>query len=208
MTIDHVGVRFFPKLTILRMIGRIAFPIFAYMIAEGCRYTKNRKKYFFTIAFFALLCQAVYFAFISSLYQCILVTFSFSILLIFAFDNYLKKKNAPSAVIAFTTLIMIVLICVLLPRLIDGFKIDYGLPGVIVPLLIYFGQNKWERLIFATAGLILLAIDSGAIQWFSLLSIPLLALYNGNRGKANLKYLFYIYYPLHLAAIYLIGKLL
>ena len=43
MTIDHVGMMLLPQLRILRAIGRIAFPIFAYMIAEGCRHTRNRK---------------------------------------------------------------------------------------------------------------------------------------------------------------------
>ena len=44
MTLDHIGKMLLPGFTILQIIGRLAFPIFAYMIAEGCRYTKNRKK--------------------------------------------------------------------------------------------------------------------------------------------------------------------
>ena len=43
MTIDHIGFMLLPQVKILRAIGRIAFPIFAYMIAEGCQYTRNRK---------------------------------------------------------------------------------------------------------------------------------------------------------------------
>ena len=50
MTCDHIGVQLFPRLLILRIIGRLALPIFAYMIAQGCRYTKNKKKYLMTIA--------------------------------------------------------------------------------------------------------------------------------------------------------------
>ena len=46
MTVDHIGVIFFPSSNILRIIGRIAFPIFAFMIAEGCKYTKNKFRYF------------------------------------------------------------------------------------------------------------------------------------------------------------------
>ena len=41
MFIDHVGVLFFPRVLFLRIIGRLAFPIFAYLIAEGCRHTNN-----------------------------------------------------------------------------------------------------------------------------------------------------------------------
>ena len=61
----------------------------------------------------------------------------------------------------------------------------------------------------AAAGVLaMLALWNGFIQWFALLSLPLLALYNGQRGKMKLKYLFYLYYPLHLAALYGISLLL
>ena len=46
MTIDHIGVMLFPRMLILRIIGRLALPVFAFMIAEGCKYTRNKKKYF------------------------------------------------------------------------------------------------------------------------------------------------------------------
>jgi hypothetical protein len=76
MLIDHLGVSIFPGVPVLRIIGRLAFPIFAYMIAEGCRYTKNRAKYLGIMAAMALAFQIVYFVFMNDLYQGILVTFS------------------------------------------------------------------------------------------------------------------------------------
>ena len=45
MTCDHVGLQLLPQFIILRIIGRLAAPLFAYMIAEGCRYTHNRGRY-------------------------------------------------------------------------------------------------------------------------------------------------------------------
>lgn len=69
-------------------------------------------------------------------------------------------------------------------------------------MIIYLGKDKRQALILAAFGLAALSLQSGGIQWLGLLSLPLLALYNGQRGKANLKYLFYIYYPAHLVAIY------
>ena len=62
MTLDHVGMLLLPRVRILRAIGRIAFPIFAYMIAEGCQHTRNRKKYLLSMASFATVCQVVYFS--------------------------------------------------------------------------------------------------------------------------------------------------
>jgi len=49
MLCDHVGLLFFPSQDIFRIIGRLAFPIFAFMIAEGCKYTRNKAKYFFNL---------------------------------------------------------------------------------------------------------------------------------------------------------------
>jgi len=45
MTVDHVGFLLFPRLLLLRCIGRLAFPIYAYMVAEGCSHTKSLPKY-------------------------------------------------------------------------------------------------------------------------------------------------------------------
>ena len=189
MTIDHIGVQIFPGMTILRIIGRLAYPIFAYMIAEGARYTKNRRKYLLTISLTALLCQLVYFFALKSLDQCILVTFTLSILLIY----FLEYR--------FLSLVSI-LACFFLTQYVH---IDYGFYGIMMPVILYLANTKKKKLISGTIMLILISISSGWIQWFSLVSVPLLALYNEKRGNLNLKYLFYIYYPVHLAVIYLIS---
>nr|MBQ4319591.1 hypothetical protein [Clostridia bacterium] len=52
-----------------------------------------------------------------------------------------------------------------------------------------------------TVGLVLLALDLGGVQWYSLLVLPLLLLYSGKRGQLNTKYFFYVFYPLHLALL-------
>jgi len=91
----------------------------------------------------------------------------------------------------------------LIPR--TDYGIDYGLWGVLLPVFIFLGRTQKEKLLLSCGGLVLLAIffrNLGAIQWFSLLTLPLLALYNGQRGKRRMKYFFYVYYPLHLVVIY------
>ena len=70
----------------------------------------------------------------------------------------------------------------------------------MLPVLISLGTNKQQRILGAAVGMCILALGS-TIQWYSLLALPLLLLYSGQRGKGDYKYLFYIYYPLHLAAI-------
>lgn len=210
MTIDHVGMVLLPGVMILRIIGRLAFPIYAFMIAEGCRYTRNRRRYFLTMAGVGAGCQVVYYIVDSSLYQCVLVTFSLSLLIIFALDNALKKKDALSISLAAGAFLGAYFVTSVLPMLLPetDFAVDYGFMGVMLPVYAYLGQDKWTRLLGSGLGMVLVSVSSGGIQWYSLLSLPLLALYSGKRGKARLKNLFYIYYPLHLAVIYAVGMLI
>ena len=67
MTVDHIGHILFPQILWLRMIGRLAFPIFAYMIAQGCQHTRSMGKYFASMAGTALLCQLVMYGMADSL---------------------------------------------------------------------------------------------------------------------------------------------
>ena len=201
MTCDHVGLQLLPQVDILRLIGRLAMPIYAYMIAEGCRHTRSRGKYLRRLLSMAALCQVVYFVAMGSLYQCILVTFSLSVCLIWLAEEMEKGRNLPFLL----GLAGAFFLCVVLPDLWKGtdFEIDYGLAGVLLPLFIYFGGNKG-----LIAGLVILALSWGGNQWLGLLTVPLLMCYNGQRGTANIGKLFYWYYPVHLVVIYLIGILL
>ena len=96
MTCDHVGLQLLPQFIILRIIGRLAAPLFAYMIAEGCRYTHDRGRYLGRLLGMAALCQIAYFAAMRSLYQCIFVTFSLSVCLIYALDNAVRRRTTVS----------------------------------------------------------------------------------------------------------------
>lgn len=210
MTIDHIGLQFFPGIDIFRIIGRLAFPIFAYMIAEGCAYTKNRIKYLLTMLCVALGCQTVYFIALGSLKQCILVTFSLSVITIYALDSFLKRRDLLSGAVALAVIGTVFLISEILPIYLRSpkFSIDYGFFGILAPVLIYLGKNKHQKLCLTALSLVLLAYTSSWKQWFALLSLPLLFLYSGKRGKARMKYFFYIYYPAHLAVIYLLSRIL
>lgn len=199
MTIDHVGMILFPRVLFLRVLGRLAMPIFAYMIAEGCRYTRNRKNYLLRMVSLAAVCQVVYFFAMGSLYQCILVTFSLSLCVIWSIDNLQKKGDLASRLLALGTLAAVLFLCVGMPVLVPGFDIDYGVFGVLLPVLIYFGRPSHH---FLLAGTILLGLSYGGVQWFGLAAIPLLGQYNDQRGKRSIGKLFYLYYPLHLVVIH------
>ena len=207
MTVDHVGAYLLPQLLWMRMVGRLAFPIFAYMIAEGCRHTRSMGKYFSTMVVAALCCQLVDYFARDSLYMSILVTFSMSIGLIWLWKKY--EQSGSIWLLPFGLGVLAALfVCDRLGKYLPGFDVDYGFIGVMIPVLTYFGKDKTRRIVLWMGGLCLLARDSYWIQWLSLLALPLVMLYNGQRGKWKLKWLFYIYYPAHLVVIYLISYLL
>lgn len=199
MVCDHAGLMLFPQVPILRVIGRLAYPIFAFMIAEGCRYTRNKKRYLGLLLALAAVCQIVYFLVDGTLYLSILFTFSLSILTIYALQFFKAKKNALSgAVFALAVLSVWALNQI--------FVIDYGFWGCMVPVFAAaFHGTKADHppvhIAMLGVGLLLLAGSLGGIQYRSLLALPLLFCYNGQRGKWKMKYFFYIFYPAHLVAL-------
>lgn len=202
MTLDHMGLMLLPGVPILRILGRLAFPIFAYMIAEGCRYSRNRGKYLLSMACLALVCQIVYFFAMGSLYMSVLVSFTLAILTIYALD-FARRKGGATLLMPLAALSAVIFLAKVLPHLLNGtdYAIDYGLWGILLPVLVYLGKTKGQKLLLCATALCLIALESGGIQWWSLAALPLLLAYSGHRGKRKMKYLFYIYYPLHLVVL-------
>ena len=214
MTIDHIGYIFFPQYDIFRILGRIAFPIFAFMLSEGCRYTKNKLKYFLTVFIVGALCQIVYSLYSGDLYLNILITFSFSILLIYSLqffkDSLLSKEyNSITKLISFFLLILLLLAVYIFYYFVPG---DYGFFGCLLPVFpaIFHLPKECNKhflrrldsiktsLLMLSVGLFFLVIDLGAYEAWSFLALPFIFLYSGTRGKHNMKYFFYLYYPAHL----------
>ena len=208
MTCDHVGKQLFPRLEFLQIIGRLAFPIYAYLIAEGCRHTKDRNGYLRRMAGLAAVCQIVYFLAEGSLYMSVLVTFSISIILIYLLDDAIQERSPIRLLTAGAALVTALFLCAFLRIPGSDYGIDYGFIGVMLPVLTYLGNGKTQKLLLTAVCQLLLAGSFGGIQWYCLLSLPLLALYNGQRGKPGIKNFFYIYYPAHLVIIYLLSFLI
>ena len=202
MVADHVGYLFFPTVAALRIIGRLAFPIFAYMVAEGCGYTRNKLKYFLHVFLLAVICQIVYFVAARDTHMNILVTFSLAILLIYAMDAVKSAVSLGKRIgwtVVFTTGVAAVYL------LTQYVSVDYGFWGVMTPVLAGAFRGKTDKryisVLMLGAGLLLVSGYLGGVQIYSLFALPLLLLYSGKRGKWKMKYFFYIFYPLHLALL-------
>ena len=205
MTIDHVGLMLLNDYMPFRYIGRLAFPLFGYMLAEGCYYTRNKRRHFMGIFLLAMLCQAVYLITERSIYQGILITFSLSILTIYAIAWAREEQGHWLRwLLAAGVLSADVFLCVGLPTLLVGtdYAIDYGIWGVLFPVLVSLSRDKRIKWWLAAIGLVLLSISMGDWQWYCLFALIPIWLYNGQKGVRNTKYLFYVYYPLHLVIIY------
>lgn len=209
MVIDHIGAYLLPSYFWMRWIGRLAFPIFAFFIAEGLKYTKNRKKYVLTLFIFAIISQVPN-ALLTSWYDLnILFTFLISILIIYLVEtfNKLEVLKLISLIIISVTLIICDLYGI----------VDYGIFGVLLVVVFYFIKDRKISLIIGGVCLILITLRNMLFDQFtvqsmcqitSVLAIALLFSYNGQRGRVNLKWLFYIFYPAHLVVIYIIQVLI
>ena len=233
MLCDHMGYLLFPQAVWLRYIGRLAMPLFAWFIGEGCRYTRDRKKYVHRIAVLAAVCQAAYF--VSDLaehrrltassgcwYFNILFTFVLACAACFLWLDgaaLFRQGERQKAVRYFIWLAAYLAALALFTwfawrqRKTAGWRlyVDYGLCGVLLPLSVVLTDKKCPKTAcFAAALLVYCFVFMAELPyvWFSLLCLPLLACYNGQGGSARLKYLFYVFYPAHLAVLYLLSQLL
>ena len=218
MLTDHVGLIFFPSALWLRAIGRLAFPIFAFFIAEGCRYTRSRVRYFATVSAFAAICQAVYYFVTKSSNASVFVTFAISI--VFVYTVYSIKDmifaEAPTRVELFGMIGLILASCAIIVFVACvRVDLDYGLEGAALPVFAAVAHTPrnapqyWSKidtpptvLALFSLGMLAIALVNRPIQYFSFLALPLLLLYTGKRGRLGMKYFFYLFYPLHLALLW------
>lgn len=210
MLIDHIGYFYFDNNIWMRLIGRLAFPIFAFFIAEGMKHTKSRKKYILTLFIFALITQIPYGFLFGFEKMNVLFTFLIAVLLIELIDNYKILQIVGVALITLTSVLTLILGLI--------FIIDYGFCGVGLILILYYVKKDWLKYLLGILTILLFSLHQILMHGptiFSLIcvagivSILLLALtYNGQKGKVNLKYFFYIFYPMHFIVILIINLLM
>lgn len=226
MVIDHLGAYIFTDLEILRVIGRLSFPIFAYFIAEGCRYTRHKLKRFLLVFGLGLLCETVYFLYDGELDGGILMTFSLSILLIYE----VQAVKAAWAKGQWGKLCLWILVLAASVVGVYGLieyvlYVSYGFWGVLIPVFTALPDYKegetpelFRRVsglpakwILCALGMFLLCRSRGLttnIQTYCLFALIPLFFYNGQAGIRKMKYGFYLFYPLHLVAIFLLEMVL
>ncbi|MGN0506998.1 MAG: TraX family protein [Lachnospiraceae bacterium] len=186
----------------LRFIGRLAFPIFCFLLVEGFLHTKSVARYALRLGLFALISEvpfdlALYKEFWNTGMQNVFFTL-FLGLAALAGIQYLESfflKHAPK--LRFLSLLPLI-VCMILAELL---RTDYAAFGVLLIGLLYLLRRDRKRQCIV-----------GAVATVWELTAPLAFLliyyYNGERGKLRSKYFFYLFYPVHLFLLALIRNLL
>ena len=206
MLVDHIGAVFFPGVMIWRLIGRIAFPIFAYCLVVGCLHTRDMRKHLLRLLVFAVISQPAY---ILNFYGRIEYWHNLNIMFTLFFGAGavyglmdLRRR--------WWMLIPVIAACVFL-------ALEYGTYGVVLIAAFYvFRNRRWMSAVVITAILAvrffsepLITVGAAAfgIQGFAVLAMPFIYANTDLKLKIN-KYFFYAFYPAHLLVIFAVARML
>lgn len=203
MFLDHLGVLLYrydiiqlPFYYFLRGVGRIAFPIFAYLIVIGYFYTRDIKKYFIRLLVFAFISEIPYRLF----FNVETPNVFFTLLIGYSYIYVREKYNIE----------YIGLVCIVISAILKSDYTEYGVALIIVFYELY-KKNILKKYIFLALFGINVFFVRFDIQMLSVLSGIFIYFTDTNiRVKVSkvLKYSFYIFYPLHLFIFYFIEKFL
>lgn len=189
MTIDHLGAVAFPDVLFLRIIGRIAFPLFAYKLAEGVRHTGDIFRYGARIAAMGIISQPIYAALFGEGVNVMADLFIGVVVL-----GLIKTGGKQNIIAAMAVAFLFSLI-----------NWGYGAYGMACFIAFYFAEEnrKESALYFGAATLLSAGFESMRLQGFAIFSLPFIWLENKVRIRLP-QYLFYAYYP---ANLYVIGRI-
>lgn len=193
---------------LLRSMGRVSFPLFAFMLMEGFNHTRNHKRHLARLALFAVLSEPAFdYAFhgtpwypgAQSTMLTLLLGYA-ACLAVYRLEQHGKGKNGTLAALAFGTAHITVIVAAFLSATV--LRVDYGTNGMLALLLMQAVYG--HPMVQAALGSIAI-IQPSAMGILPMLSVFLVARYDGTKGKRNTKWLFYAFYPLHLIVLKLIA---
>ena len=219
MICDHLWAKVIPGNDWMTYVGRMTFPIFAFMISEGFIHTSNLKKYILRLLAFAVISEIPFNLFYGGswfypYHQNVMFTLLFGLLAIMLIDK--AKKNRDAKTIVKSALLVILLgiasfICF----------VDYGFWGFLIIIMFYLFRNFPFAWLAQLAAMVIINCElfegqfivvdlfgksfEFATQGFAVFSLIPIWLYGGRKGKSSkiMQYGFYAFYPLHMIIIYL-----
>ena len=220
MLIDHITYAFIPEYSVDgwmgvnvaylvgRGLGRSAFVIFAFLLVEGVYHTKDRKRYALTMLMAAVVSELPFDYLIGRLNsadflvrQNVMFTFTLGIVSMILLEEIKDRYLYQDSKLAYNGLS--VSVCMAAFTVAYFLRVDYGVVGIALIFIFYFLRGMKKRnialMVFIwSIGCIFL---EHMLEWAGLIALIPIFLYNGERGSKNLKWLFYVFYPLHMLVI-------
>lgn len=200
MLLDHMGAVFFPNGILLRVIGRLAFPIYCFLLAEGAHYTRNPVKYGLRLLVGLILSEIPFdlalYGRISWDHQSVMVT------LLLGFLMALCMRKAP----LWTKALLVIPFAILAELL----RTDYGSMGVLIIAVFVITRDMENRLLFQAIGVGAICFSmftTSFIQPLATFAMIPIAMYSGKKRTSSpaVQWAFYLFYPAHLAVLWLIA---
>lgn len=198
----------------LQSVGTIAFPLFCFLLAEGFRYTRDKKRYIGLMFIFALISEIPFdigfFSEYSQMegtfpfylkYQNVFFTLFLGLLTLVCLERLSCKSEIRTEKIK--SVILQVICVAVLALVAELIRCDYGIQGILYIAAFYVCRNHriYQVLLFLLA---YMGATGNQPPLCTLLACLIILLYNGKRGKLKLKYFFYAFYPAHILVLYLI----
>ena len=197
----------------MRLIGRMAFPLYCFLLVEGFLHTSNVKKYGWRLLLFAFISEVPFDLALTGQiwdmsYSNVFFTLAIALAAMWAFSyvekfsEFWKEKQWDS----FLGILVAAMAGVLVIAVCGGFaeivlKTDYGFAGVLAIVVMYLLRQN--RVIAFAMGIFVLTIFSSSTEILALCMLYPFMRYDGTRGK-SLKYVFYAFYPVHLLILALV----
>ncbi len=188
-----IGLKWFFADRVLRTVGRLAFPIMAFLLVEGYLHTRDFKKYAERMFLFALISEipfdlAFYGTWFAPRHQNVFFTLFIGLLVLEGYSRFQFSQTKQQLIMLAGCAIALLLRC------------DYDATGIILILVMYiFHENKKYMTLM---GALIAGIGSSSNFFAAALAFIPIYMYNGTRGRMKLKYFFYLFYPVHLLVLY------
>lgn len=203
---------------VMRGIGRLAFPLFIFLLAEGFHYTHSREKYLLRLGIFCLVSDipfdlALFLTnrqvrsgeFFTLQNQSVFFTLFFGFLCMYFLDRVIERFFDQNRAIC---ILLCILICAGGFLLGELFRTDYGGAGVAAVIAAYFLRETGIKPLEMFGIVCVLGILSSLFEWVALIDVVFVALYRGKEGRKGSRWFFYFFYPCHLFALFVIRMLM
>ncbi|SDJ92258.1 TraX protein [Paenibacillus sp. OK060] len=194
MLIDHIGAVFYPQVGELRIIGRIAFPIYAFAVYIGYKHTRNVQKYIWRLFWIAVISQLPFMVAFNHFSLNVVWTLWSALLVLLVLDKLpVRLLGIPIVIVAGLVMEMT--------------HMDYGMYGLLLVLLFRYFQGRVLVMAHLLLNVLYIYLHSSSIQMYSVIATAGIAMaqyYNAGFRLKGPRWIWRYFYPAHLAVIALI----